>query len=225
MRKFRKPYFAVLLSALVLFISCEQNNIDHSNFSFDYSVFNQFDADNFEQKYNLKSANSNTIANEQLRLDRINRQYGTSIHFPDTFLGLIDENPENVEAIALANGWLNQNDIYLIDEFENDLKNTNFNAAIRNYENNVLNLNLNSSEFAKQNLVVNSLRSLNDRSPEVFENTTYSCCNWGCLRAAAALIVTSVALASCVTVIACGLAVTGWILSYATYIENCTDLT
>lgn len=47
--------------------------------------------------------------------------------------------------------------------------------------------------------------------------------SWGCLRAALALAASSVGLASCVAVIACGIAVTGWILAYDAYRNNCLN--
>tara|TARA_R110000850_G_scaffold241896_4_gene366506 strand:- start:214 stop:900 length:687 start_codon:yes stop_codon:yes gene_type:complete len=223
LKTLRKPYFAMFLSTLILFVSCEQYSLSNTNDSFDYSVHNAFikeyTATNTGSFVN-KNGNSNTIKEEKVRLQNINTQYGTSIMFPDEFLGLTDYDPNYIENKALSEGWINQNDIYLMDEFETDLQLSDFETAIQNYESNVLSLNLNSKELTEKNLVANSLKSLNHYHPEVF-TVTANGDFWGCVRAVVALVVSSVGLAACATIILCGVAVTAWILSYATYVDNC----
>jgi len=225
LKNFRKPYLSMFLASIVLFVSCEQANLNNDAESeFDYSVYNEFISGNSYSKANSflsKSGNSNTIADAQKLLDDINLEYGTNIVFPNEFLGLTDYSPQHIETTALSKGWLNQNDIYLIDEFESDLKKSDFDTAIQNYENNVINLGLSGNELEEKNLAANAFKAFNNYHPELFDNTTYSKGGWGCFRAAAALTLSSVALASCATVLACGLAVTAWILSYSAYTDNC----
>lgn len=223
MKIFRKPYFAAFLSSLILFISCNQDsddvlsNNDVKNI-FDYSVYNSFINLNATD-INHPSQNLKSVQSEQERLDQINRQFETNIQYPDDFLELIDKDPEFIETKLLSEGWLSEKDFFLIDAFTVDLFNSDFDTAIENYEKNVLRLNLLPHEFEIQNLAVNSLKAFNNNSPELFEGPP----NWGCIRAGAALIVSSAALASCATVLACGLAVTVWIISYSAYVDNCID--
>tara|TARA_R110002049_G_C9063801_1_gene554391 strand:- start:361 stop:1047 length:687 start_codon:yes stop_codon:yes gene_type:complete len=225
LKSLRKPYFAMFLSTLILFISCEQSSLNNPDNAFDYSLHNEFikgHSVNNNGSVFLKNGNSNTIDEAKVRLQNINTEYGTDIMFPNEFLGLTDYDPAYIENTALTKGWLNQNDIFLMDEFESDLQKSDFNTALQNFENNVLTLGLSSQELMAKNIAANSLKSLNHYNPDVFAVTTNGG-GWGCVRAVAALVLSSVALASCAAVLPCGLAVTAWILSYATYVANCKN--
>jgi hypothetical protein len=48
LKTFRKPYFAMFLSSLMLFISCEQYNTELNDVkqSFDYETFNTYKSSN-----------------------------------------------------------------------------------------------------------------------------------------------------------------------------------
>jgi hypothetical protein len=218
LKPFRRPYFAMLLSSLILFMSCEQSISENAKENFDYSVYKEFSKLNFNNNNSFNK--SSIITSERLRLDNINSEFNTEINFSDDFLLLIKKSPEEIEETAISNGWLNENDIYLLNEFESDLRDSNFENALQNFEENVLSLNLSENELNDKILAANALMSLNDESPGIFESNGTS---WGCIRAIAALTISSVALASCATGVACALAVTAWIVSYATYLDNCDD--
>ena len=204
----RKPYLAMLLSGLMLFISCEQGGLDTVYDTDDTTVSSEF-------------GRSSTLEKSKERLAKINKEYDTKISFPDEFHTIVDQDPETIERTALANGWINQNDVFLMDEFINDLQESDFDKAISNFESNVDKLRLDKEELEEKRLVIEALKALNDSNPEVFAASTFGRGGWGCVRAVAALVISSVALASCATVIACGLAVSAWIISYASYVDNC----
>lgn len=226
LKSLRKPYFAMFLSTLILFVSCEQSSLNNSGNSFDYSIYNEFVKGNTTNNVSsifLKDGNSTTIDEAKVRLQSINIEYGTNIMFPDEFLELTDYEPEYIENTALSKGWLNQNDIFLMDEFESDLQKSNFATALLNFENNVINLGLSGQELKNKNIVANALKSLDYSNPDVFSSTTNRLDGWGCVRAIVALVISSVALASCAAILPCGLAVSAWIISYATYLDNCKN--
>lgn len=217
------PIFFLIIFFVSFLISCNEDVTETENKSFNYSVYNQFKTINF--RYGNSMNKSNTISSERQRLKNINNRFDTNLNFPDELTLLIDKNPSEIEDIVVSNGWLNEDDIYLIDEFVADLKETNFNNALENYEENALSLNLSSKEFNDKMLTANVLLSLNQEHPETFQNTSnnFSEFDWGCARAVVALSAASVALASCSTGVACGLAVTAWVLAYSNYLDNCKD--
>ncbi|MGB2223482.1 MAG: hypothetical protein ACPHZC_03545 [Flavobacteriaceae bacterium] len=228
----RKPYLATFLASIILFISCEQNSLDSVENAFNYSVHKELiettsavDINNM-LNINSSSAKSNSINRNLDVIDNINNYYNSDLSLPNELLGMTDYNPQEVVTTALNNGWMNQYDLNLMDQFESDFQSLGFDGALENYENTVLSLELNDAEFSKKNLVANALKSMNNYYPEIFSSSSefskYSR-GWGCFRAAAALILSSVGLASCVTVVACGLAVSAWILSYSAYVDNCQN--
>lgn len=223
LKSLRKPYFGTFLAALLLFISCDQGGLNTTNDTFDYSVYNQFIQEYStinDSSISSRNGSTSTIDDAKKHLQKINDEYGTNIIFPDEFLGITDYDPQHIEKTALSKGWLTQNDIYLISEFESDLQKSDFDTALTNFEKNALNLGLSSRELAEKNLAANSLKALNHYHPEAFEvsaNRDF----WGCVGAVVGLVVASAALASCAAILPCGFAVTGWILAYASYLANC----
>lgn len=221
LKSLRKPYFALFLSSLILFISCEQYIPENQKTNFDYSLYEKFSELNIN--FNKVSNKNNTLTSERLRLDNINEKFNTNINFSDEFLLLIEKEPSEIEETALLKGWLKENDIYLLDNFISDLKEANFNTALNNFENNVIDLGLNEIELNNKVITANAFRALYDENPAMFEPGPNSWPDWACIRAALALGLASVGLALCATIILCGIAVTAWILAYATYINACMD--
>lgn len=222
-KNLRKPYISLFLASLVLFVSCEKSIVGtDSETEADYSVYQEFTNSENSIDYS-KSRASSTAEEAQALLDEINATYGTEISFPEEFLALTDASAREIEATAFERGWINNDDIYLVDSFEYDLQKSNFDTALENYEKNVIKLELSEAEFQDKMLAANGLKLLNDANPDLFKNSRYGSRGWGCFRAAAALVLSSVALASCATVLACGLAVSAWILSYSAYADNCMN--
>ena len=230
----RRPYIAVFLSVLILFASCEQydsGTIDIKQF--DYSLHNEFVTNPYNsgilEIINLSGEKSDYFNSSQRSnelLETINTYYNSDLSFPDEFLSATDNNSQEIPDFLLEMGWINQNDLNLIDKFISDLQSSNFNTALENYEASVLNLNLDDNEFNIKNKAANSFVTMNHYYPEMFQDANYSTSTrsgWGCLRAAIALTAASAALAACATVVACGLAVTGWILAYDAYRDNCLN--
>jgi len=173
----------------------------------------------------LKNSKLNNFDKGQITLGNINEYFNSDLVYPISFLKLIDYSPQQIETIAIQEGWLDENDIDLIDRFEADLLADNFEIALYNYEKNVLELELSSAEFAKKNMVANAFKAIYHFNPEMFGSSKYGNMTgkggWSCFRAGAALTVSNVALASCATTVACGLAITAWMVSYSAYDANC----
>lgn len=225
---FRKPYLSLLFAMLLLFFSCERNNLNNSNKNIvdnqenvlNYNVYDKFynSINNNDIVYQFDYEVNNNLSNIKKILNDINNQYETNIVYPDEFLALfISSDPNYIFTKLIENGWINDNDIYLIEEIKSDMEKTNdFNIALKNYEKNVLNLQLNQTELEHKTLVANVLKAQFESNPD-FEYIIYN----DCFYATLGLLVAAASLASCATIVACGLAVTAYILATRNYYNNC----
>ena len=227
----RKPIIALFLSLVMLLFSCEQ--YESFNLSdpqkFDYSIYGEFisDSDNqfileiiksFDEPL-YKGKNQNNV--EFLSL--INERFNTDLSYPEEFINIYKNDYSEIPDILIENGWINEMDLNQIDAFINNVLTFGFEIALIKFEETVLNSNYDDKQFRIKNNFANSIKALNYYSPELFELKIDQISRYGsgCFKAAIALIAASAALAACLTVIACGLAVTGWILAYDAYVNNC----
>jgi hypothetical protein len=235
MKKFRNPYISVLL-VLLIFSSCTRDTItdDLLERKFDYSIHNEFKSNNYNGEIigvvNTYMANfKDSVApyNVFELLNEVNDYYRTDLNFPNEFLNTLSHNFEDIPDILIEMGFIGGETLSLIDSFLVNLNNSDFNVALEKFETSVLVMNLSDSEFKTKNDFVNVLKTLYHYNPHFFSsNNSFeksSKSGFGCLRAALALTAASVALASCVTVVTCGIAVTGWILAYGAYQDNCMN--
>jgi hypothetical protein len=221
-KKIRKPYLPIFLACLTLFVSCNQyENIEKQGQNFDYTSYYKFienDLDAFELRIQNKLIASNdhmgTIVNE------INSYLDTEMYLPEVIHKIINEDAETIFKQAVIFGWLTMDEVMLAQELISDIQHGGFDKAIENYEIAVLNSQLDSEAFEKQNQIVNILRSQNHVNPGLY-NYDFSeidvlsrkSCDWcKCAAALVALTVATANLGSCVTVVACGLAL---VLVYA----------
>lgn len=233
LKTFRKPYLSILLSSLILFVSCGQENlqIENTKNSFDYSTFNEFkNSSSFENikqtiennNFKKKSFNSTLEANKMV-LNIVNSEIGTNIELPDSALQLTDYTPEQMLNTSLENNWMNEEDIALTKSLINDVETLGFEKAIKNYENNTLNMRLSSEEFAKKNLFINMIKSMNHENPDLFKlDNSVQARGW--LRCAASSIALAAAIAassSCVTIVACGVAIACLYAASTSVADNC----
>ncbi len=102
LKTLRKPYFAIFLSSLMLFISCNGNNLieneNANNNKFDFSFYENnkgnlfiLDASRF---YISKTDEISRLEANNLILEEVNREYGTDIDFDDELKQL--ETPEEI---------------------------------------------------------------------------------------------------------------------------------
>ncbi len=233
MKNFRKPYLSMLIAIIVLFVSCEQYDtpeVESIN-KFDYSAFNKFKNSNIfdvviekVKKRELQKKANSIIERNTNALNIINSELGTNLKMPNLALQLTTtiNSPNEILDLGLENGWIKKGSFDLTKSFINQLSTEGFEIAILNYEKETLKLSLESEEFAKMNIFANTMRSMNYKFPDAFKINRLSKSNsWGCFFASVALVATAAGLTSCVTVVACGLAVTLHVMSIANVYDKC----
>ncbi len=219
LKNLRKPYFAMFLSFLMLFISCKQydSELNEIEQSFDYKVFNTYKNTNhldaIINKINTSNkdrSNLSVLETNKLILSTVNDELDTGLYLPESLLSMsVDMEANDIYEIALTNNWLDIKDVELTKNFANDAETIGFDLAVENYQNKVLALNLSSKEFAKKNIFINAVKALDYENPKLFtvNNNTQARGWYRCALATIALAATTAALASCITIVACGLAV------------------
>lgn len=161
----RKPHLSVLLTLLTLFSSCSQYESDEiedttlqQKHSFNYEIYNEIiskDRTHFEF---AKKTNLTDTENRKLILKAVNDEFNTDVIISDDFLELQNHTTEEIFDISLANGWITNDQITIINKFTKDIESTDFNNALKNMENNILALDLTEEEFKKYNLFVNTIK-------------------------------------------------------------------
>ena len=214
--KLRSPYSAMFFASLMLFISCEQHTSEVSQ-SFDNNIFNTYKNSNHLNNVlnnmnskGKKSSKTSVLQTNKLILSSVNEELGTNVSLPDAALAMsVDMEANYIYDTALNNGWLNAKDVELSKEFSIDVETKGFNSAIKNYQDKVLTLNLSDDEFAKKNVFLNTVNTLDYENPGLFSaNTNTQSKGWyRCALASVALAATTAGLTSCVTIAACALAV------------------
>ncbi len=228
----RKPYLAMFLASLMLFASCSQydTELNEVKQSFDYETFNTHKSsnhlDNIMNSLSKKSSKASVLETNKLILSEVNDELGTDVDLPDSALSMsVDMDANDIYDIALTNGWLEVKDIELAKEFSEDVETKGFDSAVENYQNKVLILNLSNDKFAKSNLFINTVKTLNYENPGLFStNTNTQAKGWyRCALASVALAATTAGLLSCVTVVACGLAVLLQVNAVYAFNDHCLD--
>mgnify|MGYP001268927541 CR=1 FL=1 len=106
-----------------------------------------------------------------------------------------------------------------------DIKSIGFNKALVNYENTILELSLTHEEFAKKNIFVNALKSMNYLFSNLFKtNLLNKSTEDGWIKCAASIVAFTVAfanLSSCATIILCGLTSILFYAASNALIQNC----
>lgn len=210
----RQPHFALILSMILLIFSCTHYEaIQKEEFEFDYSNFENFKITyptiDFGKDFTNFRTYDNTVETNRALLDIINNELGTDLVYPDLALKAIEFTSEEIIDISLREGWINQKQANLTEDFMFDIQNYDFDTAITNLENSSLSLNLSEEDFEKINTFAINLKSLNYENPSLFDISTneYSRGGWRCALAIVALASATAGLGSCVTVAACALAV------------------
>ncbi len=233
----RKPYLAFFLAIAVLFASCEQydQSIQKTQNQFDYTAFENFKnnstyIDLIEEikNENLKNKNQSVLERNKAVVSKINSRIGTNLELPNAVLELKGTSSENIFKKSSEKEWITEENIYLIKEFNSDLKKLDFNQALVNYQNKVLKLDLTSEEFLFNNNFVNIVKSLNYQNPSVFKSNMIgknlkSSGWWDCAASSVALAAAIAGTISCVTIVACAIAMICVYSASKAFARNCLE--
>jgi hypothetical protein len=216
----RKPYLSIVIATLVLYASCNQydSNVKPEQ-TFDYRAYNQFKNSNHFGNilYKLsgiknQSRQESTLEMNKQILATVNVEVSTNLSFPDELLSLsLADDVEQIYSTALNSNWMNAEEVNRAKNFANDIQMNGFDVAIENYENKIVSLNLSDEEFARENVFVNIIRTLNNQYPNLlkeFNSSQEFRGGWRCALACIGLVAATASLAGCATGAACALAVT-----------------
>ena len=238
MKNLRKPYLSMFLAFLVLFVSCNQDETTDlmTEQSFNYSAFNEFkNAPSFGniiknlQKDSVKNKTGNTVLDtNKAILTYVNSELGTKLQLPDLALQLNDYTSDQILNIALENNWMTKKDVALTNSFITDIETFDLEKAIKNYEQATINMSLTTEEFAKKNTFINMIKSIDNLQPNLFKssflNKSSLAKNWfHCAAASVALAAAIAGTTSCVTVIACGVAMICLYAASRSFASNCLE--
>lgn len=234
MKRFKNPYLSILLSLLGLFVSCDQNdselkdivqNFDYENFE-TYKNSNHFDSITAKISASNKKGATSILETNKLILSSVNDELDSNVFLPDSSLSLsVDMEADDIYTVANTNGWLDNSNIELARNFSKDSETVGFDMAVINYQNKVLSLNLSNEEFVKNNLFINIVKSLNYENPGLFKLKTNIQSRGGfrCALATVALAATTAGLLSCVTVVACSLALLLQVNAVYSFNDHCLN--
>lgn len=210
----RKPFSSILLSTLMIFVSCEKNNL---NIEFNE---NEISLHPFEKlkgqliainQLNLKDSkiefNSRLDLNNFL-LSEINNYYDTDIDFDDKLKSL--SSAEEIFNWIKANTLFNQNDVDNLKIFSSNLTTLDFDQAVSILDNNITDLK-DSNKFEKYQSIVNAVAIIEYEYPGYFTTENYQgiASKGGCAFALFKLGLASAALVGACSPPAVGASV-GW---------------
>ncbi|RKF05181.1 hypothetical protein C8N26_0582 [Tenacibaculum lutimaris] len=160
---------AITILFVVISCSTEPDNKQQLNNEFDYSIYenNKLQLHSLVNRINDKTYRSESISKlEQatITINEINEEFNSNLELNNLDLDVINSNNinENWEEFYLNNGYIEQQQIDLINQFKMDVVQTDFNNAISNLESSILELNLNDRQFQEYNLFINTLYIMND---------------------------------------------------------------
>lgn len=228
MNKFRNPYLATILSFLVLFISCSDDNTNpNEELKFNYSTFETYKNLNLniEIPSSISSMN-NSISRYERTLDIINKELGSNLSLSVLDNQILTNDFSKKSINYNYNDFLNDIDLELLENFENDLVNNDLTIAINNFEDRVYTLNLNESEFGKYNAFINVVLLLENEMPGIF--TTSNLAKGPCEEAIASYSLATLGLAACgatgpAAPLFCGAAIAAKILAFRAMVRDCGD--
>ena len=209
---------SIILASLVLFVSCEQYELNESIARIDYSLFEEFKNTNIDLSHLINTSKLNYDLSLTIEQE-LNEMFDVSLDLPQEFHELNYKAGNILLEESKSRGWINNEKHELILEFYNDLQLNGSNNAISNYETKITNMDLNEDEFNKETLFLNAIKSLEylGTFDTGYSKYTNGPCWWAIIVFAAAFV----SLASCVTGFACGIAGIGYISAGQYLVESC----
>jgi len=232
----RRPYLSIFMASLVLFVSCngseliQENELEQTseNLKFDFSFYennkgNLIDLKSF--KFNNKSSLSRLEINN-LILDEINRQLGTSLDYSTSFKKL--DSYESISKYIYENEIMDENEMQILTDFNTNLSTLEIYEAITILEEDVNDANLSSFKIEKFQFLANVVLLIENQTPGFFtENNQQRSC-WFALAklalASAALVAAcNPATAAATVATACYIAAASFVAASATVGIECGD--
>ncbi len=172
----RKPYLSILMASLILFVSCEQYELNLSEKAIDYSLFEEFKNTKLDLSFLPKGNVSNYESSVALEQE-INKLFNISLNLPEEWHQSIGLPAEAFLQKGKQYGWIDAKEEQFILEFYNEIEANGSSAAISTYETKILNMNLSQEEFDKKTFLLNATKSFEYLG--VFDNNlkSNSCLN------------------------------------------------
>lgn len=172
LKTLRKPYLSLFLSGLILFVSCEQNDLNNEQNNRKISLHpfetlkgqlmdvNKLNLNNSRTEFNSRLEQNNYILSE------VNSYYGTNIDFDDSLKSLNTE--EDVYDWIKSNTTFNQKDVDRLKNFSTNLISLGFDEAVDILENEISDENIDSFKFEKYQSIVNGVALIEYQNPGYF---------------------------------------------------------
>jgi hypothetical protein len=172
LKTLRKPYLSLFLSGLILFVSCEQNDLNNEQNNREISLHpfetlkgqlmdvNKLNLNNSRTEFNSRLEQNNYILSE------VNSYYGTNIDFDDSLKSLNTE--EDVYDWIKSNTTFNQKDVDRLKNFSTNLISLGFDEAVDILENEISDENIDSFKFEKYQSIVNGVALIEYQNPGYF---------------------------------------------------------
>ncbi len=224
---FRKPYFSIFMAFTFLLFSCSRydNDLNTENQKFDYTIYKSFNNTNFNKYFagnlNLKASTTQTLTNS---INLINNDFQTNLQINPLDNQLIlnkENNSSDIKSFEIIQNSLTSEQRTLINNFENNIINNDFQYAINSLENEILSMNVSNEEFQKYNSFVNVLLLVDDFEDGYFDQQYTTNGLSPCAKAIIANALATIGLAACGTGIFCAVAIAAKILALDAVLENC----
>lgn len=167
----RKPYLAIFLSALMLFVSCEQNDLSDvpNNREISLHTFEALKGQLMD--INVLNKSSRTEFDSRLEqnnniLNQVNNYYGTEIDF-DVNLKSINTEEEIINWLK-TNTPFDENDIDNLKNFSSNLTSLGLEESVSTLENKISNEDMDLYKFEKYQSIVNGVALIEYQYPGYF---------------------------------------------------------
>lgn len=158
----RKSNFSLVMAMLIMFVSCEQYDVETLQTKVDYSLYKELKS----MKINFNSLHTTSKStNAELSMDienSVNDLFDTNIGLPNDFHSIHSYDGDLMLSEAKQKGWLDQEKENNLRVFHNDLINYGIDQAVANHEQRILNANLNEEELSRETLFLNTIKYLDD---------------------------------------------------------------
>jgi len=196
----RKPYLSFFLSAIILFVSCEQND--------SYNELNSLDINNINSKKttrkislhpfetvkgqlmdinninSLRKTFDSRLEQNNSILSEVNDYYGTNIDFDDSLKSINTE--EDVYDWIKSNTIFNQEDVDRLKNFSTNLISFGFDEAVGILENEISDEKIDSFKFEKYQSIVNAVALIEYQNPGYFTSENFlskrGSCAWALFK-------------------------------------------
>lgn len=211
LKTLRKPHFALFLTMLILFVSCEQYSLDRIERNFNYEIYKVY-KDSGLKTVNINFSDFNgksPLEEANALLQTINIAYESDLVIPENILAAMItlSDVDQIKAFLIAEELLSVQEITNLEVLAEDVKNDGLETALVNLENQVLSENLSAIEFKNYEDLASTLKIIGDEKFEVLNNSETTKGVGACLIAYALWLAALIGFAvGCATVFLCVLA-------------------